>query len=220
MNGSILANLFKKGAKLGFDEGQIDDLFRKASKPGYSHDKSYFVGDSIPSFRDGHTAPRFDDTPVAQRVDDGGSFSLDEVLQGYHTQPSDYFSPVGARYYGYDDPIGMESYAAIRNLMDRGGSTIRAYRAVPNDTPVDNLIDEDWITLSPQYAQQHGASRFGDGQYRIIQQDVPTNNVWWDGNDINEWGFDTGSGIAERQREAQQNLLFELWDLANKDRGQ
>ena len=213
--GSILSRLLKKGATLGFDEGKIDDLYRSAARPGYSHDMSYFVGDNTRSFRDGHRAPTFDDTPVQQRIDDSGYFSLAEVLQGQHNVPDDFFSPVGPRYYGYNNEWGKESLAAIQSLMNGGGSTARAYRAVPKDIPVDQLVDEDWVTLSQAYANQHGQSRFGDDSYKLIQQDVPTNNLWWDGNDINEWGFDTGSGVAQAQRDAEAAFLSELWRAAN-----
>lgn len=153
--------------------------------------------DAMGTFRDMHTAPSAEFTSVEERMEEGGDFSLLEVAQGYHTQPSDYFSPlVGARYYSYDDPIGMESFYAIREVMDKVSEGIEdikitAYRAVPKEIETDKLIDYDWITFSKRYAIQHGESRFGEGEYKIIKQSVDIKNVWWDGNDINEWGYDT-----------------------------
>lgn len=146
-------------------------------------------------FRDGHRAPSYDGTPVEQRLDEGGDFSLEEVAKGQHNQPSDYFSPVGARMYGYDTLPGRQSETAINNIIrglkaGKTDLTITAYRAVPADLPLDVLINGDWISFSEQYVIDHGESRFGEGNYKIIKQEVPIQDVWWDGNDINEWGYD------------------------------
>lgn len=144
------------------------------------------------TFRDAHAAPRFDDTPVTKRMEDGGDYNLLEVVKGQHNQPSDYFDPrLGPRYYMYDDIAGMESLTAINNVK-RGAKTITAYRVVPNEVKATKLIDGDWISFSKEYAKNHGESRFGQGEYKLIKQEVPAKNVWWDGNDIREWGYDTG----------------------------
>ena len=137
-------------------------------------------------FRDAHVAPSFDDRPVDKKIDDAGDFSLAEVAQGFHNQPSDYFSPMGARYYMYRDTAGMESFTAIDNFIRYykangiiPNRTVIAYRAVPNDIPLDHLIDGDWITFSKTYATNHGESRFGEGEYKIIKQNVSPYDVWW-----------------------------------------
>ncbi len=162
-------------------------------------------------FRDAHTAPSFDDTPVKQKLEDGGDFSLSEVVKGKHNQPSDYFDPrVGPRYYMYDDQAGMESLTAINNIK-RGAKTVTAYRVVPNDVKADKLIDGDWISFSKKYALDHGNARFGEGAYKIIKQEVSPKNVWWDGNDIREWGFDTGKTFMPSRSE--------LKDIYNQAKG-
>ena len=51
----------------------------------------------------------------------------------------------------------------------------------------------DWVTPSKSYAIEHGEHRFGEGRYRIIEQEVEPHHLWWDGNDIREWGFDDGN---------------------------
>lgn len=152
----------------------------------------------INEFRDGHRAPGMDTTPVNERLEGGGDFSLEEVAKGIHNQPSDYFDPrVGARYYSYDNQSGMESYTAISNILrgqqaGKTNMTVTAYRAVPKSVKASDLQDGDWITFSKNYAKEHGESRFGSGEYKIIEKEVKPNEVWWDGNDINEWGYDTG----------------------------
>jgi len=146
-------------------------------------------------FRDGHAAPRADHDSVEDKMENGGDFSLREVVQGYHNQPDDYFDPkLGPRYYMYKDTEGMQAYSAIDNVrralkngIDRN---IIAYRAVPNDVPINKLIPGDWVSFSKNYAINHGESRFGEDEYKIIEQEVTPDEVWWDGNDIREWGYD------------------------------
>lgn len=173
-------------------------------------------------FRDSHSAPGNSQSglTVQERMDQGDDFNLAEVVQGFSTQPDDYFDPRnGARWYGYDDKEGMQSYFAIRSVMNDINSQIRekgeitkmpkikAYRAVPKEVLENKFIDRDWITFSKEYAKGHGESRFGKGEYKIISQSVPADQVWWDGNDINEWGYDTGS-----TDKLYRNDLKKIWD--------
>ena len=164
-------------------------------------------------FRDSHSAPRFDNTPTEEKLDAGGDFSLVEVANGFHNQPDDYFAPrIGARYYGYDDMEGMQSYTAISNIIRAikagiNNRTITAYRAVPKDVKINKLIDGDWVTFSKEYAVGHGESRFGKKEYRIIKQEVDPKYLWWDGNDINEWGYDTGNTTKLGRAD-----LKKIWD--------
>lgn len=168
-----------------------------------------FVDSKI--FRDAHAAPGKSDLPVNKRIEEGGDFNLTEVIKGKHNQPSDYFdSQLGPRYYGYDNQSGMESLTAINNVK-RGSQTITAYRVVPNNVKINKLIDGDWISFSQKYADDHGLARFGEGEYKIIKQEVSPKDVWWDGNDIREWGFDTGKTNTLSRGE-----LRDIWNKANK----
>ena len=46
---------------------------------------------------------------------------------------------------------------------------------------------------------------------KIIEQEVPITDIWWDGNDINEWGYDTGKTKKYSRRE-----LKSIWETAKK----
>jgi hypothetical protein len=170
-------------------------------------------------FKDSHVAPGFDSTPVKKKMDTGGDFSLKEVANGYSNQPSDYFDPkVGARYYGYDNLSGRQSETAINNIIraEKNGITDRtiiAYRTVPKDAKVSKLENNEWVTFSEEYAKQHGLHRF-DGKYKIIKQEVKPTEVWWDGNDINEWGFDNGKGGGRKTQMAREKELTDLYNQA------
>ena len=197
---------FTPGAKVG------DDLIEEARKYKSAEE---FVDAKV--FRDAHASPTFDDTPIKKRMEEGGDFNLLEVVKGQHNQPKDYFDTNGPRYYSYNDQEGMESSTAIDNIKrafnsgNLDGKTITAYRVVPNDVNVDKLIDGDWISFSKQYALNHGDSRFGDGAYKIIKQEVSPKDVWWDGNDIREWGYDTG-----KTKHLSRSELKDIWNKANQ----
>jgi hypothetical protein len=78
--------------------------------------------------------------------------------------------------------------------------TVRAYRAVPNGVESRGLTAHDWVTLSKRYAVTHGESRFGEGEYKIIEQDVPVRHLFWDGNSIYEWGYDPSNEVRFARR--------------------
>ena len=133
----------------------------------------------------------------ANVLEDGGDVNIEDIAKGITPQPEDYFSNLRA--YGHNTKQGTESARAIRTAIEtiqNGGNvpTVRAYRAVPKDIEEGMFRNGDWVTMSPEYAKIHGELRFGIDNYRVIQHDVPANKLWWDGNDINEWGFDDGQG--------------------------
>lgn len=150
--------------------------------------------------RDAHVAPSAETTSVQERLENGGDFSLYEITKGYSNQPSDYFD--SPKMYGYDTKSGLESYKAIQEVFDKvrnnkSNITIIAYRAVPKDIETNKLLNGDWISFSRNYVEEHGLHRFGEGEYKIIEQEVPITDVWWDGNDINEFGYDNSASLAK-----------------------
>ena len=151
------------------------------------------VEESLEDWRDGHSPPSSDDTPPKEKMEDGGDFSLSEVAMGYHNQPENYFD-LNARYAGHQVKIGRESLIALnrafKSIRSGNKTKITAYRAIPKSLPIDKLNQYDWITFSKQYAIDHGEHRIGIDEYRIIEQEVSSDDVWWDNNDINEWGYD------------------------------
>ena len=74
------------------------------------------------------------------------------------------------------------------------------------------LRNGDWVTPSRKYAELHGSSRL-EGKYRIIEDEVPVSELWWDGNDVNEWGYDNGKGY--RYKNVKNNR--KLNDLVTRD---
>lgn len=51
-----------------------------------------------------------------------------------------------------------------------------------------NINPNDWVTITPQYAKEHGQRQF-DNKYKILSKTVPASNLYTDGNSIHEWGY-------------------------------
>lgn len=144
-------------------------------------------------YRFEHKAPIGRRMEAAERLAKGYALNLKEVLEGFSPQPADYFSENGPRLYGYDTTEGKESLEAI-NKIKNGGKRITIYRAVPQN--VNSINEGDWVTFSKEYAKNHG-EKVLDGKYKILKKNVAPNEVWWDGNDINEWGYSTESSYQD-----------------------
>lgn len=124
----------------------------------------------------------------------GSNVNLEDISLGYSPQPDDYFSH--PERYSQNTPHGLESVKAINTSIDaiKNGEKdvkVKVYRAVPTSVKEGKLRNGDWVTPSKKYAEMHGTNRL-DGKYRIIEDEVPATQLWWDGNDANEFGFDDG----------------------------
>lgn len=124
----------------------------------------------------------------------GSDVNLEDMALGYTPQPDDYFSH--PERYSQNTPHGLESVKAINTAIDaiKNGEKdvkVKVYRAVPTSVKEGKLRNGDWVTPSKKYADIHGSNRL-EGKYRIIEDEVPATQLWWDGNDANEFGFDDG----------------------------
>jgi hypothetical protein len=140
-----------------------------------------------------------DDNPV--RLDDLTRSTTGEPA-GY---PEDFYSPVGPRFYAPGpsfpgDDFGranQESYRAIRAVRGNPDATVTIYRAVPDDPSITTINEGDFVTLSRTYAELHGSSGYGpqgEDAGKILSQEVKVRDIYWDGNDVNEFGyFPTGT---------------------------
>ena len=127
-------------------------------------------------------------------IENSPDVNLEDIALGYSLQPDDYFdNPIA---YMNNTAYGLESAHVIKNALDaiKNGEkdvNVKVYRAVPNSVKEGKLRNGDWVTPSKKYAEMHGDNRL-EGKYRIIEDEVPANQLWWDGNDANEFGFDDG----------------------------
>ncbi|MDR1019322.1 MAG: hypothetical protein LBL73_01065 [Synergistaceae bacterium] len=156
----------------------------QARKKGYISDADY---------RMNHRAPNSHDEDVTVRID---------KVKGSDLVPADYWTT--PRHYQYES-YDYESFYAIREALEKPypennkgkgvkDRYIQMFRAVPKTVKESEFRNGDWITPSRKYAAQEGAEI--PGGYRIIAKKVQLKDIWWDGNSINEFGFDDGSEYA------------------------
>lgn len=148
-------------------------------------------------------------------IENSPDVNLEDIALGYNLQPDDYFSH--PERYSQNTPHGLESVKAINTAIDaiKNGAKdvkVKVYRAVPTSVKEGKLRNGDWVTPSKKYAEMHGDHRL-EGKYRIIEDEVPANQLWWDGNDANEFGFDDGKEY--RYKNAKNNR--KLNDLITYD---
>ena len=188
-------------------DGQIDSRYAEALEKGdetearemldeVARRKGY--GDENNEYRMQHRAPSNPgyESDEARRndIENGPDVNLEDIALGYNRQPDDYFT--NPRGYGNDTPHGRESTDAVANALSsirQGGRdvTVKVYRAVPTTMKEGKLRNGDWVTLSRRYAEMHGNHAL-NGKYRIMEDKVPAKDIWWDGNDVNEFGYDNG----------------------------
>ncbi len=198
----------------GDDAAAREMLDEAARRKGYDDTESEYqgVGAWVAPSNPGY------ETDEARRDavgEDSPDLNVEDMAAGYSNQPEDIF--VHPDKYSQGLPTSKESGKAIQTAIDdiRNGKKevkIKVYRAVPTSVKESKLRNGDWVTPSKEYAEMHGNNRL-EGKYRIIEDEVPAGELWWDGNDVNEWGFDDGKGYKYKNVENSRKLN----DLVTRD---
>jgi hypothetical protein len=140
--------------------------------------------------------PRGPETEDSVRLDNLTK-SITGEKAGY---PDDFYSDRGQRLYApgprfKDDEYGManqESFQIINKVKNKPDEEVTIYRAVPNDDKIKDINEGDFVTLSKKYAELHGAGGYGrDGNDagKILEKKVKVKDIYWDQNDVNEFGY-------------------------------
>jgi hypothetical protein len=69
---------------------------------------------------------------------------------------------------------------------------VTIYRAVPNEDSITSINEGDFVTLSPKYAEIHGAEGYGpngNDAGKVISQKVKVKDIYFAGDDVNEFGY-------------------------------
>ena len=189
-------------------------LSAAARSKGYADIKSDYQGvgawaaPSNPGFET-------DEERRASIDEDGGEANVEDIALGHSpVEEVMFYHPERT---GFGDATGIDAGHAISRAIDavkRGGKNvkIKVYRAVPNAIKEGRLRNGDWVTPSKKYAQMHGENRL-EGNYRIIEDEVPASQLWFDGNDVREWGFDDGKSY--RYKNVKNNRKSD--DLVTRD---
>ncbi len=139
--------------------------------------------------------------PVAKQVDDfsyrgshtapGPDFGapLHDLTGGGQMYPADVYSGNAVRYYGTGYPTAdREAFSLANRVRNKPDAVVTAYRAVPNDPKITSINQGDWVTLSKDYAKQHGESVLGK-DYKIIAEKVKAKELYTNADSIHEFGY-------------------------------
>lgn len=144
------------------------------------------------------------------------SVSIADMADGYNVVDEGMLLNEGrSRELGWDG-MRMEALGVVRRAIEktrkfRGEGKgvmplVRVYRAVPVGVKEGSLRNGDWVTPVRAYAKEHGESHI-KGKVRIIEQMVPVDCLYWNGDDVCEWGYDDGESYAYRNTKNNRKLL-------------
>lgn len=124
-------------------------------------------------------------------------FDLTGKYTGNKIYPSDIYSSNASRMYSAGEPYDARAVSIMQSVKDRPNAKLTVYRAVPKEAP-SKINPGDWISITRDYAKEHGESNLG-GNYKIIKQEVNARDIFTDGNSIHEFGYDPQPRLAGEQ---------------------
>jgi hypothetical protein len=152
---------------------------------------------SADEFRMAHRAPSYDEEGIDKNMVDIAA-NKDQIRESLNEQLR-----------MNRDQYKNESAAAINETLsaiDKGEKpTVTIYRAVPKSLKEGKVRNGDWVSLSESYVKVHGEHAL-NGNYRIMKEEVSAENLYWDGNDINEWGYDDRSDYRYKNTKNNRKL--------------
>ena len=167
----------EKGALPVSSKPTVAELRREANIQKFGYDPNDIVDTS---YRMQHTP-----NPEGARLDD--------MTGGGEVFPDDIYSSQGLRYYGNpNNKFDRESFEIIQEVRGNPDAEVTIYRAVPDKAEIDLINSGDFVTLSRDYAEMHGAGGYGvDGQQagKILSKKVKVKDLFSEGNDLNEFGY-------------------------------
>lgn len=91
--------------------------------------------------------------------------------------------------YGTGVPaLDREAVRIFQQVRNKPNAMVTVYRAVPKDANQMVFNPGDWITVSKQYAMEHGEGTLG-GNYKIVSQKVPAAHITTNADSILEQGY-------------------------------
>lgn len=189
-------------------------LSEEAERKGYSNDSSYqgslaFNG-SAP-YQNAYFETKEERKEAWENDEYEDTMSLgDYVDSGIDTNDLEWnlTDPMALR---QADPERREAIENLRQTVRSNSKTITIYRAVDANIKENEIRNGDWVTPSRSYAEYHiGLQDWENG--RIIEQEVSIDDLWWDGNDIAEWGYDNGKGEVYKNTPNNRKMFEVTYD--------
>lgn len=124
---------------------------------------------------------------------DNDEFEGDQTLGDYIERGIDAmnldFIALAPRNYRAANSMRKEAIDNVRNAIQKRSKTITMFRSVPSEIKEGSFRNGDWVTPSRAYAVDNAKIHGWGDNYNIIKQTVSVDEIWWDGNDIAEWGY-------------------------------
>lgn len=223
---------YKAAVESGDVETYTRMLEEEAKAKGYSSDSEYqgksaFNG-SAPSAHEYYETPE-ESLKAWENEEYEGSWSVaDEFVRGI--KMGNLANRITAGDYARGNQFQRESIQALREAMAKvqkgnNNPTVKVYRSVPKGVKEGSFRNGDWVTLSKSYAKDNaeihagmtyngrdGMAGWKDKGYNIIEMDVPIEDLWWDGNDINEFGYDNGKSYVYKNTKNGRKLFDPTYD--------
>lgn len=117
-----------------------------------------------------------------------GDTSLDDYING-GIDPMNLDFLTSDSSYRHADDARKEAIKNLRNVIKNKRQTITMYRSVPSSVKEGSFRNGDWVTPSYTYAVENARVHGWGRDFRIIEQEVPIDEVWFDGNDVAEFGY-------------------------------
>ena len=123
------------------------------------------------------------------RADEFGApaTNIEEMMPDFYERPNIYTTGM--------DIADKESMNVLMRIKDKPEVMVTIYRAVPHG--VNQINPGDWVTLSPSYAESHLTGNVQGGGH-VISQKIPATDLWFDGDSINEFGYDPVSKSTQK----------------------
>lgn len=117
---------------------------------------------------------------------EGGASTLDNLIPSFG---EDIYGKNALQYFGTGSPnLDRQALSVFQQVKGNPNATVTVYRAVPKNVEQQSLNSGDWVTISRDYARQHGESTLG-GNYKLVEQQVPVSSLTTNADSILEQGY-------------------------------
>jgi len=117
---------------------------------------------------------------------EGGASTLDNLIPSFG---EDIYGKNALQYFGTGSPnLDRQALSVFQQVKGNPNATVTVYRAVPKNVEQQSLNSGDWVTISKDYAKQHGESTLG-GNYKLVEQQVPASSLTTNADSILEQGY-------------------------------
>ena len=116
---------------------------------------------------------------------EGGAARLHDLTTAFDDS---IYTKQAAQNYGTGSPLDREALRIFQQVRNQPNAMVTVYRAVPKEAKQTAINPGDWVTVSKQYAMEHGEGTLG-GQYKIVSQKIPASHITTNADSILEQGY-------------------------------